>query len=291
MSACKKSSSIVVQHNNLIEARYILTTLEQRFILSLVSKIDKQDKELCDYEITLKELAELMRIEITNMYVEIGKLADRLMSRVMTIKTPHGWKKLQWMSYCEYDSKKAVIICSFHPKLKPFLLHLKEQFTFYKLNVITQFQSIYSVRIYQMLKQYKKIGYREFRLDELKEILGLKKTQYSAFKDFRRWVLNQAKKEFERKDESGKFKCDLTFLLETFREGRRIARLKFVIIEQEYYEVPVVISNTDEKKKSSKKEPETVKDILVYYGISEKQAEGEEYTRGVSGKTASGRRD
>ena len=125
-----------------------------------------------------------------------------------------------------------------------------------------------------MLKQYKKIGYREFRLDELKEILGLKKTQYSAFKDFRRWVLNQAKKEFERKDESGKFKCDLTFLLETFREGRRIARLKFVIIEQEYYEVPVVISNTDEKKKSSKKEPETVKDILVYYGISEKQADG-----------------
>ncbi|MCP4491472.1 MAG: replication initiation protein, partial [Gammaproteobacteria bacterium] len=42
------------------------------------------------------------------------------------------------------------------------------------------------------MKQYKGIGYREFRVDELKEILGLKKTQYSAFKDFRRWVLDQA---------------------------------------------------------------------------------------------------
>ncbi len=278
MPGSKKSSSIVVQHNNLIEARYILTTLEQRFILSLVSRINKNDREFCDYKITLKELSELMGIEITNMYLEIGRLADRLMSRVMTIKTPHGWKKLQWLSCCEYDSKNAVVICSFHPKLKSFLLHLKEQFTLYKLNVITQFQSIYSVRIYQLLKQYKKIGYREFRVDELKEILGLKKMQYAAFKDFRRWVLNQAKKEFEKKDKYGKFKCDLTFNLETFREGRKISRLKFIIIEQEYHEVPAVIPNAAAQNKESKAgettPPEGVKERLVYYGISAKQADG-----------------
>lgn len=273
MPGSKKSSSIVVQHNNLIEARYILTTLEQRFILSLVSRINTNDREFYSYEITLKELSELMGIEITNMYLEIGRLADRLMSRVMTIKTPHGWKKLQWLSYCEYDSKNAAVICSFHPKLKSFLLHLKEQFTLYKLNVIIQFQSIYSVRIYQLLKQYKKIGYREFRVDELKEILGLKKTQYAAFKDFRRWVLNQAKKEFEKKDKYGNFKCDLTFHLETFREGRRIAWLKFIIIEQEYHESQDLIPDAVEKKNITDKDPETVKEYLVYYGISAKQAD------------------
>jgi plasmid replication initiation protein len=270
--ATGKKGLLVVQHNNLIESRYSLTALEQRFILSLVSKIDKDDEEFCDYETTLSELSELMGINITNMYFEIGKLADRLMSRVMTIKTSHGWKKLQWLSYCEYNSEKAVVVCSFHPKLKPFLLRLKQQFTLYSLNVVTQFQSIYSIRIYQLLKQYKKIGWREFKLDELKKILGLKKTQYSAFKDFRRWVLNQAKKEFEKKDKAGNCKCDLTFMLETIREGRKIARLKFIIVEQKYQAsafVPDIV-----KKEPKPKKPQTVQEQLVYYGISEKLAVG-----------------
>ncbi len=277
----KERKLIVVQHNNLIESRYILTALEQRFVLSLIAKINKDDEEFKNYEITLSELSELMGIKITNMYLEIGKLADRFMSRVITVKALHGWKKLQWLSYCEFNRKRAVVICSFHPKLKPYLLHLKREFTKYDLLTVTQFQSIYSIRIYQLLKQYKGIGYREFRLDELKEILGLKKTQYSAFKDFRRWVLNQAKKEFEKKDESGKFKCDLTFELEKIREGRRIARLKFIIIEQEYHETPLFIPDTAEDKKqpggesgNAETPPEGVKDRLVYYGISSKQADG-----------------
>ncbi len=271
----EKKSLLVVQHNNLIESRYSLTTLEQRFILSLIAKIDKNDEEFCSYEITLSDLSELMGIKITNMYLEISKLADRLMSRVITVKAPHGWKKLQWLSYCEFNSRTAVVTCSFHPKLKPYLLHLKREFTKSNLMILTQFQSIYSIRIYQLLKQYRKIGHREFRLDELKEMLGLKKTQYSAFKDFRRWVLNQAKKEFEKKDESGKFKCDLTFSLETFREGRRIARLKFIIIEQEYHEAaPAIVPVADEQREKEPKPPETVRERLIYYGISAKQADG-----------------
>ena len=271
----EKKNLLVVQHNNLIESRYSLTTLEQRFILSLIAKIDKNDEEFYSYEITLSELSELMGIKITNMYLEISKLADKLMSRVITVKAPHGWKKLQWLSYCEFNSRTAVVTCSFHPKLKPYLLHLKREFTKSNLMILTQFQSIYSIRIYQLLKQYRKIGHREFRLDELKEILGLKKTQYSAFKDFRRWVLNQAKKEFEKKDESRKFKCDLTFSLETFREGRRIARLKFIIIEQEYHEAaPVTLPDAVEQREQEAKPPETVRDRLIYYGISARQADG-----------------
>ena len=118
----KDKKIVVVQHNNLIESKYRLTALEQRFILALVSKIERNDEDFITYEITLAELAELMGIYITNMYLEIGKLADKLMSRVLTINTMHGWKKMQWLSYCEYNSKRSVVICSFHPKLKPFLI-------------------------------------------------------------------------------------------------------------------------------------------------------------------------
>jgi plasmid replication initiation protein len=126
------------------------------------------------------------------------------------------------------------------------------------------------------LKQYKNIGYREFRVDELKKILGIKTNQYPVFKDFYRRVIGQAKKEFDKKDKAGNCQCDLTFELEKIREGRRIARLKFIIIiEQEYHEAaPVTLPDADKEREQEAKPPESVRDRLIYYGISAKQADG-----------------
>jgi plasmid replication initiation protein len=200
---------------------------------------------------------------------------------MLYISEETGWLKIGWVSSCRYNKNKGSVSLSFDPKLKPYLLHLRREFTKCKLTVVTRFQSIYSIRIYQLLKQYKGIGYREFRVDELKDILGIGTEKYTKFNQFKVWVLNQAKKEFEKKDESGKFKCDLTFELEKIREGRRIARLKFIIIEQEYHETPIFIPDTAEDKKqpggeigNTETPPEDVKDRLVYYGISPKQADG-----------------
>ncbi len=93
------------------------------------------------------------------------------------------------------------------------------------------------------MKQYKKIGYREFVVTDLKEILGVSKEKYKQFKMFRAWVINQAKKEFEKKDDNGFYQCDLTFDLETIREGRFITKIKFIIKNQRYQESLPFISN------------------------------------------------
>ncbi|MCI5183375.1 MAG: RepB family plasmid replication initiator protein, partial [Candidatus Electrothrix sp. AW1] len=228
-----KKCPVVVQSNKLIESRYSLTVGEQRLILAMVARIHPDDKDFFTYEITLRELSILMNVDLPYIYHEIDRITERIMERVLHVQQPNGnLLKVHWLSTALHT--KDSVVLSFAPELKPYLLRLKREFTKYNLVAITQFQSIYSIRIYQLLKQYKGIGYREFKLDELKDILGLKKTQYTVFKDFYRRVLNQAKKEFEKKDKSGKFQCDLTFELEKIREGRKIARLKFIIVEQEY---------------------------------------------------------
>ena len=267
-----KKLAVVVQSNKLIEARYSLTVGEQRLIFAMASMIHPDDVDFFAYEMRVKDLAELLNFNLKYAYLEIDKITDRLMERVLRIPDKKGWLKIGWVSSSRYDPEKGIVSFKFDPDLKPYLLKLKREFTKSKLLIMTQFQSIYSIRIYQLLKQYKGIGYREFRVEELKEILGLKKTQYSAFKDFRRWVLNQAKKEFEKKDKAGNCNCDLTFILETIREGRKIARLKFIIVEQKYQAsafVPDIV-----KKEPKPKKPQTVQEQLVYYGISEKLAVG-----------------
>ena len=268
-----KKSQLVIQSNKLIEARYSLTVGEQRLILAMVSMIHPDDADFFDYEITIKNFSILIGVDLKNAYREVEIISSRIMSRILQIKEQDGWLRIGWISSCRYNKKKGSIALSFDPKLKPYLVRLKREFTKYNLSITAQFQSAYSIRIYQLLRQYKNIGYREFRVDELKEILGVKVTQYRAFKDFYRRVIGQAKKEFEKKDEAGNYKCDLTFQLEKIKEGRRIARLKFFIIEQKYRETPAVVPDADQQQESAAKPPEGVRDRLVYYGISAQQAD------------------
>jgi plasmid replication initiation protein len=223
-----KKQQLVIQSNKLIESRYYLTTLEQRLVLAMASKIQTDDADFFLYELTLNELAKLMDVSMPNIHHVIDDVTDKLMSRIIFIEDEDGWLKMGWVASCRYNKNKGTVIFRFAPELKPYLLHLQREFTKLSLSIITKFQSVYSVRMYQLLKQYINIGYRILTVKELREILGIEKDIYKEFKEFKRRVLMQAKKEFDDK----KNKSDLTFDLETIKEGRKIVRLKFIILKR-----------------------------------------------------------
>lgn len=229
-------SPLIVQSNKLVESRYTLSVGEQRLVFAVASMIHPDDVDFYPYEIKIRDLASILNIDLNNAYRDADKITDQLMQRVIVIPEDDGPLKVGWVSSCKYNNKKGSISFRFDPSLKPYLLQLRRDFTQSKLTILAQFQSIYSIRIYQLLKQYRKIGHREFRVDDLKEILGIDKGKYAQFKQFRAWVLNQAKKEFEKKDDAGFYQCDLSFILETIREGRKITRVKFIIVNQAYQE-------------------------------------------------------
>ncbi|MCI5168391.1 MAG: RepB family plasmid replication initiator protein [Candidatus Electrothrix sp. GM3_4] len=239
--------------------------------------IHPDDADFFSYEMKLKDLADFLNINVKYAYHEIDNITRCLRKRELHIPEKNGWINTVWVSSCRYNGAKGTVSFRFDPELKPYLVQLKKEFTKYRIALVVQFKSIHSIRIYQLLKQYKGIGYRKFRVDKLKEILGIKQNEYREFKRFRGRVLNQAKKEFEKKDEKGNFKCDLTFELETIREERKITRLKFVILPQECREPVVSLDEVAQRKKKepeSKEQPQTLKEQLVYYGISEKLAVG-----------------
>ncbi len=262
-------STIVVQSNKLVESRYILSVSEQRLVFAVASMIHPDDVDFFPYEIKIRDLASILDIDLNNAYKNADKITDQLMQRVLVIPEDDGPLKVGWVSSCKYNNKKGSISFRFDPSLKPYLLQLKRDFTQSKLSILAQFQSIYSIRIYQLLKQYKKIGYREFGVDELKEILGIEKGKYSQFKQFRQWVLNQAKKEFEKKNDAGFPMCDLTFKMDTIREGRKIVRIKFKIIPLKYQEaLPFAKSGRILPVEPDQSEDQGLIEKLEFYGIA-----------------------
>jgi len=81
-------------------------------------------------------------------------------------------------------------------------------------------KSNYSMRIYQLLKQYQKIGYRNFNVEELRYLMKIP-TSYS-YNHIKERVFVQAQKEMEEHS-------DITFKFEEIKTGRKITDIKFII--------------------------------------------------------------
>ena len=191
----------------------------------MISLIDKDDEDLKEYSINLTEFAKILNISPQFLYQEADKITERLMGRILHIQEGMKLIKLHWVSLAIHE--RANLTVSFHPKLKPYLLQLKGAFTKCNLATLNKFKSMYSIRIYQLLYQYRNLGSRMFEIAELKQIIGLNKDQYPAFEDFKRRIINPSKLELDKK-------AEISFILEKLKTGRKITHLKFVIIENKH---------------------------------------------------------
>jgi len=240
-----KNNGIFCQSNRLVEARFSLTPNEQKLIIMMISLISWGDKDFQDYEIRVTEFSKLLNLKNKNIYSQIKDLLCRITSRTVFIKKDKGFLVSSWVSSAEYIERSGIIQLSFDKKLKPYLLELKSEFTKLNLFTVIQFKSSYTIRIYMLLKQYETFGVREFDLYEFRHDLGIKDTIYPEFKRFRARVINQAKKELDKKDKQGNFISDITFDFEPIKNGRSITRLRFIIIRNTPKKIMPVVTQTE----------------------------------------------
>ena len=216
-------NGLVVKHNDLITARYDLNLVEQKLVLYSVTKIDTSKEKFNVIQIKVQEIAELMESESVRRYSEFRKIANGLMDRKVFLKDRPNLD-VRWLASSEYIGD-GVIELEFSEKLTPYLLQLKERFTRYELKNIINLKNKHSIRVYELLKQYEKIGKREFDLEEFKELLMIE-DQYERIYDLDRFVLNIAV------DEINEF-TDINIGFEKIKKGRRVVGLLFTIDSKE----------------------------------------------------------
>ncbi len=218
-------NEMVVKSNTLVEASYRLSTQEQKVILSLAAKIKTQDEDFKNYTFSVKEFADITGARIDSKYHEIKNLTSRLLRRVFTINEADGPLQLSWLSAAKYFDGEGIITLRFDPGLKPYLLQLKDCFTKINLSVALRLKSSFSIRIYELLKQYESIGSRSFMLSELKTMLGIADSQYKLYGHLKSKVLKVAQDELAAK-------TDLTFDYEEIKVGRSVGKIRFTIKSQ-----------------------------------------------------------
>lgn len=200
----------------LITARYKLSTVEQKLVLSIISLIRPTDSDFMNYQIPISQFDFLAD---NNNHQRLKKYCKDIMSKPLEVNDNGEWVLFNWFSHIRY--KKEMLECSVSPELKPYLLELQENFKSYDLKYILEMQSEYSIRIYELLKKSEKMGYLEIDLEELQDLLQVPES-FKRYDNFKRKVLQVTSIEIAKYS-------DIYFDFQEIKKGKKVATLKFII--------------------------------------------------------------
>jgi plasmid replication initiation protein len=217
----------VVESNFLLLSSYRLSLSETKLLICMLNEIDINHKDFHQYKISIKHFIELQNKKRGDIYTIIDNLTDAILKHIVKIKEQDGSiTKTSFMASCNYKAQRGYITFDIHPKLRDHLLRLTKHFSSYDVRNIINCNSVFSIRIYQILKTKQYLG-RPFQIDieEFKWMLKIS-NQYTRWGDLRRYVLDTAKKEL-------KLYSDLFYSYKGIKEGRKYKFIEFTIEEKE----------------------------------------------------------
>lgn len=250
-----KNAMIAMQHNNLVEAKYSMTLQQKRIMIWLVSQIMPNDIDFKEHVLSIKELTEICQLSGESSYKQIKDITFSLIEkgiRIIDITDPNKKREIQvsWLSSADYCNGKVKL--SFSPKLKPYLLQLKDRFTTVNALDLMQFKSVHAIRLYELLKQYQDIGERSISIKEIKECCGVH-DRLKTYPNFEKKLLFISQREINTKS-------DIHFEFERIKPSRKIVGIKFLISKNKAYEL----------RNNPAKQPQEIKRKLpIYYTLKD----------------------
>jgi plasmid replication initiation protein len=228
-----KEIVLIKKSNNLVESRYKFDIWETRFFLSVLAQIRREDDDLQVYRIWYKDVVKTFGLKSGDSYAFLREAARTLMKNsvqvnyvengVERVRELHLIKNIDYLKEGQKGLKNAesyeYIDVTVEEEMRPFLLNLQKSFTAYDLRNVVKL-SVYSVRLYELLKQYESIGARTLQIEEMKRMF-LVEEQYKLNADFYRWVIKPSENEINKH-------TDLMIQeVEKLKEGKKMVALRF----------------------------------------------------------------
>ena len=236
-----------IKNNNLVEKSNVLNTLmsadmgltELRFFCLYLSKLNARNPNKRTVDILISEFENFFDVKVnTTLFTQkIRKIMGRTVEirengqiRILTLYSEFCWK--------ENESNIISITCN--DKMLPYLFKLQGNYTKYMIGNIAKLNSVSKIRLYEILKQYEKIGTIKISIEELKLMLCSSKN--SDFRHFRTDTLEPAIKDINQY-------TDIQVSYEKVLSCRKVVALTFTInkkvnINEEF---PLQIEKPQEK--------------------------------------------
>jgi hypothetical protein len=164
----------------------------------------------------------------------LTKITDSLLCKIVKVPEKDGYKAFQIFKQCRVNKDEAgewFVEIDAHDQALPLMFEFKEKYFTYELWNALRLKSINQLRMYEILKQYEKIGERIISVKNLKELLGMNAQDYAQYGNFKIRVLDSCKEALE-------MYTDIKFTYEPAGKkgsGIKVKDLKFTISRNENY--------------------------------------------------------
>ena len=281
---------LIKKANNLIESRYKFDIWETRIFLSVLSQIRRDDEEFQSYRIRYKDIIKIFGLKSGDSYAFLRDGARSLMEKKFVVnyeekgakreKLYHILRSVDVLKDGEEgkgaSTNNEYIDVVVEDMMRPLLLQLQKNFTAYDLQNVVKL-GVYPIRVYELLKQYQRIGNRTLTVVEMKRMFEVE-DKYRLFGDFNRWVIKPAIKEINKH-------TDLMVTdVEKIYEGRSVNALKFIFREKNEEELSEVRGEDIQQLKldlATEKREKEKEEIKIEVPLSEKDKRFDRFHKDV----------
>ena len=227
-------TELVVKSNRLNTAIQNLSLAEIRLIQLAIIDSREHNKGLSadtPLRINAMRYAEVFEVSKQTAYEALIDAETNLFERRFTFMDERDLKvKSRWISQATYIDGEGAIEVIFTPAVVNEItrIHGIEQFfTKYTLEQTAQLKSLYAVRLYELLIQWREARKTPlFELDIFREQLGLGVDDYQRMSDFKRRVLDASVQEISDK-------TDIRVSYTQEKQGTTITGFKFKVLSKD----------------------------------------------------------
>ena len=221
---------LVTKANSLVTASYSLGVAEQRIILLAIIEARSQQRMIDArgvLRIKAKAYQDNFKVEKHTAYEALKSAATGLFEASFkyddiddkTGKPKH--KVVRWVQQIAYIDDAGTVELQFTDAVIPLITRLSEKYTEYELKQVSELQSEYAIRLYELMMQWKTVGKtNQILLDDLRNQLGVKPDQYQAMCNFKARVLDHAINQINNH-------TDITAEYEQHKTGRKVTGFTF----------------------------------------------------------------
>ena len=222
-------NGIVSKSNALIESSYTINLVAQRVIILAIIEAREQGSmsEIGGiHRIKASDYEKHFECDKTTSYRSLKSACESLYESefVWNDKDAKGRDKInksRFVQRASYSEGGGYIEVMFGNDVIPLITRLSEKYTEYELKQIKDLNSIYALRIFEILMQWLSIGKTPpITIENLRTRLGIEEYQYKLMSDFKKRVLDHAIKEINNN-------TNITATYEQHKEGRKIVGFTF----------------------------------------------------------------
>ena len=143
------------------------------FFFAIITKVRDEGTRLMKFDTD-----ELRNLASKDFHLErwsqtMKSVADKVVDLKYYERTEHSYAVMNLFSYFRVDEKERIVEVEVSSKFEYVINKLEAQFTQYELAEFTNIRSTYAKTAYRLLKQWRTVGQKEFKIDEFKTLLDM----------------------------------------------------------------------------------------------------------------------